>query len=56
MGPYPYTRPAFRFLHGDFFQAGFPDGEFDAVVAVSAARLLEGSEVDRIEYYFGRHR
>jgi SAM-dependent methyltransferase len=112
--PYPYTHPGFRFLHGDFFQAGFLDHEFDAVVAVSAvehcglgaygemsglnddvrtmreifrvlrpggrllltvpygrpgrtswyrvydraslARLLEGFEVDRIEYYVGRER
>jgi SAM-dependent methyltransferase len=34
--PYPYAHPGFRFVHGDFIQAGFPSGEFDAVVAVSA--------------------
>jgi len=34
--PYPYAHPGFKFVHGDFIQAGFPSGEFDAVVAVSA--------------------
>jgi len=34
--PYPYAHPGFKFVHGDFIQAGLPSGEFDAVVAVSA--------------------
>ena len=34
--PYPYSHPGFRFVHGDFIHARFPDAEFDAVVAVSA--------------------
>lgn len=33
---YPFTHPNLSFVQGDFLKCGFPDGEFDGVIAVSA--------------------
>ena len=34
--PYGFVHPDLRLVEGDFLKSGFTDGEFDAVVAVSA--------------------
>jgi SAM-dependent methyltransferase len=34
--PYDFTHPNLRVLQGDFLESGFAEGEFDAVVAISA--------------------
>jgi len=34
--PYDYTHPNLRVVQGDFLEGGFAEGEFDAVVAISA--------------------
>lgn len=41
---YPLSHPNFKFVKGDFFKNNFPDGFFDAIVAISAVEHCGISE------------